>query len=493
MSQTPGGTQPGGAAPASEAKLRAGAVSLVGATVQSVGLIGPAVGVLATTPFIVSIAGPSAAFAFFVAFIIMLGAAIPLARLARELPSAGGYYTYVSRTLHPRLGFMVSWLWLFYTPALPAMNLSILGYLLEGILKSNFHVDVPWWWAILLGTAFLLVIGWSGVAVSARTLVILSGAEIVIIVALAIWGLAVPGHGGFSLAPLSPAGSTGAGVFLGVIFSIFAITGWESAAAAAEETVNPRVNIPRALIASVVITGLFFVITAWGLEVGWGVDSIKSFGTSSVTPAIVLAHRYWGAAWIIVLIAFSTSVLSVTVAANNVSTRMWYAMARSGSLPRVFARLHARNRTPINAVLLQAALTVVIALGVGTWIGPDNVFFFFGLSITVVMVLVYTLGNIGIIRYFWRRPDRQWFVHITLPIVSSILLLVVGYETFNPLPAAPIGLAPLFVAGWAVIGIAVLVVMRLRGREDWLQRAGESMADAEVETLDASPRVKVDD
>ena len=77
-------------------RLHAGAVSVVGVTGESVGLIGPAIGILLTTPFIVSLAGVSSGLSFLIGFLLMLAAAIPLAQLSRELPSAGGYYTYIS-------------------------------------------------------------------------------------------------------------------------------------------------------------------------------------------------------------------------------------------------------------------------------------------------------------------------------------------------------------------------------------------------------------
>lgn len=465
--------------------LKAGAVSVVGVTVQSVGLIGPAIGALMTTPFIVSIAGTSGAFAFLIGFLLMLLAAIPLGQLAREMPSAGGYYTYISRTLSGRLGFLVSWLWLFYTPVAPAFNLAVLGYMLDNTFKTHFGFGFPWWLGIMLGTVFLVFMGWRGVELSAKALMILAGAEIAIMVALAIWGLVQPGDGGFSLAPLSPANAPSASaLLLGIIFSIFAITGWEGAAPAAEETVDPRRNIPRALIAAVVVTGVFFVFVTWGLQVGWGVNDSNGFGSSTESPALVLAQKFWGNAWVIVLLALINSVLAVAVAANNVSTRMWYAMARSGSLPQLFAKLHHKYRTPVNAVALQAVLVLVVGLGVGSLIGPDNEFFFFGLALTVVMVLVYSLGNIGVIRYFWRRPDRKFVMHVLLPVVSTASLLAVGYFSLVPLPAKPVGWAPVAVGIWAVIGIGILVVMRLLKHEDWLQRAGDSMAELEPDTAE---------
>jgi amino acid transporter len=472
-----------------DTRLHAGAVSVVGVTVQSVGLIGPAIGILLTTPFIVSLAGVSSGLAFLIGFLLMLAAAVPLAQLSRELPSAGGYYTYISRTLHPRLGFLTSWQWLFYTPVAPAFNISVLGYLLHTTLEAQYGFNFPWWAAILIGAAFLGVIGYRGVEVSAKALLILSSLEILIMVTLAIWGMARPGAGGFSARPLLPSHTLASnGLFLGVIFSIFAITGWEGAAPAAEETRHPRKDIPRAIIGSVMITGLFFVLVTWGLEIGWGTSKIASFGSSAESPALVMARHYWAGAWIIVLLAVVNSVLAVAVAANNVSTRMWFAMARSGSIPSLFARLHPRFRTPSNAVMLQIGLTLAVGLGVGAWIGPQNEFFFFGLALTVVMVIVYSLGNIGVMRHFYGRPHpgRRWFSQLVLPVVSTISLIAVGYKSLVPLPAKPVGWAPVVVAGWAVIGIVILLVMRACGREAWLTKAGEEMADlapdAEAET-----------
>jgi amino acid transporter len=463
-----------------EEHLHSGAVSVVGVTVQSVGLIGPAIGIMLTTPFIVSLAGVSSGLAFLIGFLLMLAAAIPLAQLSRELPSAGGYYTYVSRTLHPRLGFLTSWQWLFYTPVAPAFNISVLGYLLHTTLEAQYGFNFPWWAAVLIGVAFLGVIGYRGVEVSAKALLVLSSLEILIMVTLAIWGMARPGAGGFSARPLLPSHTLAKnGLLLGVIFSIFAITGWEGAAPAAEETKHPRRDISQALIGSVMITGLFFVFVTWGLEIGWGTSKIAAFGSSAESPALVLARHYWAGAWIIVLLAVVNSVLAVAVAANNVSTRMWFAMARSGSIPSLFARLHPRFKTPTNAVMLQIALTLAVGLGVGAWIGPENEFFFFGLSLTVVMVIVYSLGNIGVMRHFYGHPHprRRWFSQLVLPVVSTIALIAVGYKSLVPLPARPVGWAPVVVAGWALIGVIVLLVMRACGHETWLTRAGEGMAD----------------
>jgi amino acid transporter len=455
-------------------------MSLPSVVMQCVGQIGPALGVLLTVPYIVGLTGAPGAFAFLLGFVLMLTAAVPLAYLARELPSAGGYYTYLSRTLHPRVGFLASWAWALYSPAAGAFSFSVLGYLLHNTLASNYGINYPWWVTVIVGAALIAVIGWRDVRVSGRALIIFSCAEMAIMLLLSVWGLSRPGPGGFSLAAFDPARSFSAtGLYLGVTFSIFALTGWEGAAPAAEECQNPRRAIPLALIGSVILTGLFFVFVTWGLTVGWGTHRAAAFGSSIVSPAIVLAQRYWSGAWILVLIATVNSAFAVAVASSNVSTRMWFAMARSGSLPRQLARVHPVHKTPSNAVLLQTALTLIIGLGVGFWIGPANEFFLFGLALTVVMVIVYALGNIGVFRYFWlaRHPGRKLLVHVILPLVSTLMIAYVGYKSLVPLPAMPVGLAPVVVGAWTLVGVALLIAMRIRGREGWLLRSSRAMND----------------
>src|SRR5215213_10406016 len=96
--------------------LRRGALGLPAAVMQGVSHIAPAVGMVLTLQFITSLAGVTAPLAYALAFVIVLTLGVVLTQLAKHLPSAGGYYTYVSKTVHPRAGFLVSWLYIFYSP-----------------------------------------------------------------------------------------------------------------------------------------------------------------------------------------------------------------------------------------------------------------------------------------------------------------------------------------------------------------------------------------
>ena len=81
------------------------------------------------------------------------------------------------------------------------------------------------------------------------------------------------------------------------------------------------------------------------------------FTASSELPALVLAHEtFWGGLWWILLVAFANSVFAVCLATANVSTRMWYGMARSGSFPKALAKVDPKFKSPTNAISADGAV-----------------------------------------------------------------------------------------------------------------------------------------
>jgi amino acid transporter len=449
--------------------LQQGVVGLPTVLMQSVAQIAPAVGILSTIAFSTSLAGLGAPSTYLVAFFIALVVAIALGQLAKFLPSAGGFYTYVSTTVGPGAGFIVGWLYSWFVAAIPGALAGYTGFVLHDELSSQYGVDIPWWvWAVAI-LVLVAIVGYRGIRVSGKALMIFSVAEMVIVIGLAVSGMVSPGPGGFSFSGLSPGTSTNLnGFYLAVVFSIFAFTGWESAAAVAEETRNPRWAIPRALVWSVVVLGIFYVFCAWGFQIGWGTRHLTRLASSTENPAFVLAHRVWGA-WVLVLLALLNSGIAVCIACTTDSTRNWYAMSRAGAFPAFLNHIHPQHHTPSRAVLAQGALALIVALGVGAWIGADQAFFVLGLVGTLAYVVVYLLGNIGVVRFF-RTTERRHFnlvLHLLFPVASSVALLWVAWKSLDPLPAAPVRYAPIVAGTWLISGALVLLHLRRSGREDW--------------------------
>ncbi|MCI0625264.1 MAG: APC family permease [Acidobacteria bacterium] len=462
--------------------LHTGALGLTAVLMQGITHTAPATAVLLTLPFTARDAGVTAPLAYLIAFLIVLMLGVVLTQLARHLPSAGGYYTYVSRTIHPRVGFLTSWLYFLYTPMASAFCLAMMGAILERSLKAELGIFFPWWAFLLLGTAFILWLAYQGINVSAVALVVLGSVEMGIVLLLAAWGLFFSGPGGINFSSFNPANApSGNGLYLGIIFSIFALTGWEGVVPLAEESQHPRRIIPRAIFGVILIMGFYLVFTAWGILIGWGTGSIQSFITSEEVPAFGLARRFWGAGWLVVLLALLNSMLGASLATTLVSTRMWYSMGRSGSLPAAMAVVHPRHKTPVNAVYFQTLVTLVVGLGLGFWVGPEQEFYLMGTILTLALVPIYSAGNLGtFLLYFRERREefRPW-LHAFLPGIATVAVVWVGYKSVVPLPPPPITYAPWIVGGWFLIGVAVLIFMKLAGREQWLRLAG-GVAEADV-------------
>ena len=473
-----------------QTELQAGALGLGSVIAQAITHVAPAMGFLTGATFIATYAGTGAPLAYLGAFLVCMSIGLTLMQLAKHLPSAGGYFTYVSRTLHPRFGFMTAWLYFLYDPTCMGINLAIASWIIEQTINQRAGIDIPWWLLSLVGGAIVIAVMYRGVKISGRTLMVLAAIEIAILVFFALFGILNPGPGGvsakpFSIDPLYGLDKTA----VGIVFAIFAFTGFEAVAPMAEESRNPRRNLPLAIIIALLLMGLMYVFCVFGLVIGWGTDTYDTtFAGQGTNVFMDLAVRLWGAnGWILLVLAIINSVLAVCISAGNAGTRVWFSMARGGALPKWLGKVHPTYKTPVNAIMAYAIVSIVLEFG-GAWVfgggplgngntnmfAPDQLFFWFGIAITLGLIGVYGLGNIGVIRYYWteRRAEFNGLWHVIIPVISCLAILAVGYYSLQGL-AFPFNLAPLFVIVWVVVGLAVLAYARSKGNEDWLLKAGE--------------------
>jgi amino acid transporter len=346
---------------------------------------------------------------------------------------------------------------------------------LEPSIKAEYGVDVPWWIWVVAGVALVVFFAYQGISISEKALIITGLIEIVIMVALAFTGLASPGPGGFSFGPLNPGNFGLAGnLFLGVVFSIFAFSGWESTGPLAEESKNPKRNVPIGLVGSVVILTIYFVFVTWGYLVGIGVSKVGGIPTASAFPVATLAQRVWGGAWVLLLFALLNSAIALSIACFNGGTRTWYAMGRSGVLPKMVGKVNPTRKTPVNAISLQVGVQALAFACVLIW-GAEDVFFSWANAITIGLVLMYVLCNIGVVRYYLTEGRSQFnpLLHIVVPAVASAAGVVVVWKSyFSPFTSTgPVfwGLMTFIVV--LVLTVVILIYLRVTGREDWMRRA----------------------
>src|SRR5712692_3718334 len=335
-------------------ELRAGTLNLPEVLMQSVTTIAPAIAALFFTPFVVSLAGVASPLAYPIAFVITLFLGIVLVQFTKKMPAAGGYYTYISRSIHPRAGWLVAWMFILYAPTVGGIVSLYMGNILQQEILTDTGANWPWfpWVFMLVVVTAVALLQYRGIKLSGRTLLILGTIALGLVVILGILAIANPGPGGVNFISYNPANisTVGFGSFaLAIVFSLQAFTGWDGAAPLAEESKNPTRNVSRAVIGSIILLGIFLVFVTWAIIIGWGTSNIGKLPGSAELPAVVVAKRVWGPVWWLILFALLNSTVAVVIAVCNIGTRVWYAMARSGSLPKVLTRVHPVYRTPVRS------------------------------------------------------------------------------------------------------------------------------------------------
>jgi len=462
-----------------QTELKAGALQLPAVVMQSITHIAPAIAALFFIQFIVGQAGLAMPVGYPIGVFFVLLTGFNLVELTRAMPSAGGYYTYVARGIHPRAGFLTAWIYMLFSPANVGPVLVFAGSIFAGELGLAQESIQPFALGFLVvGAIFVALLQYRGIQISGKTMVVLGIFELIVVSVLGLWGFLTPGPGGLNLAPLNPATFFAApGFAIGILFAIQAMTGWESAAPLAEESTNPRRSVPIAIIGSILGIGVFLTVVTFGFFIGWGTDRVldptNGLAAAPRLPGLILAKQYWGVGEILPLLAIFSSTIAVSIACSNVSTRMWFKMAQTGTLPKALGKLHPEYKTPVNAIIAQLILTVAIGFGLTFWLGVSDQYFFVGTFTGASVLFTYVLGNISVYRVYSteRRSEYSVLRHLILPILSTLAMLFVGYEILIAIPPGNVGLAVPFTGGWVGVGIVIALLLS----KDAVARAGESV------------------
>jgi amino acid transporter len=457
-------------------RLERNAVGLAPTLFQSITHMAPAAAVAFSIIVGVPYAGGSIPLAVLLALIACLLVAISIGQLARHLPSAGGLYTYSSRGLHPYVGFLVAWGFILAEPIVAPLLYLIFGNELAANLNSHF--GWPFWlWAPFAVVAGLIVWGltYRGIRLSTRTGVALGTFEIVVFLALALTLIVSAGsHNTLSVFAPNTGNAKGLGsIFPAMIFAILAFIGFEASVPLAEEAREPRKTIPRAVFLSALLIGLFYLVCYYAADVYFGpgkmADPKSGFITlNSGDPWTGLAQAVWGPGLIVVILAVLNSAIANSNAGANAATRVGYALARIGLLPRALQQVHPRFRTPYVAVNVQAIGGIVLAVALG-WAtgGPLNAFALLGTVATIIVVAIYILTNLSNLVFYLRerRGEFNVFLNGIVPIVGSVIFLPALVAAFGidflglgitPL-TPPANLAPIIIGVWMVGGIGLLI------------------------------------
>ena len=424
---------------------------------QGVTHIAPATNVVFTFPIIALKTGPAMPLSFLLSTILCFFIGNTVSQFSRYTPSSGGYYSFATRGLGNRTGFMATWSYLIYEVLGAAGSTGFLGYLLSDTLKMHLHV--PWWLIALLATALIWGLTHYGVQLSTRVTALLGGLELLIMLGLGVTFLIHPGPGSTYLAPLTPslAPHHFGGILAGMVFSLLALSGFEAPAPLAQEARLPNKFIGRAIMLSLCSIGIFYILTSYASAIGWGTNDMASFA-SNANPYYVLGHSLWGAGWWMVVLAIINSAIAVGLACTNAASRVMYTMGRAGTLSARFGRIHSIHRTPTVAIAFVQIVGMAAILLVGLLLQPDTIFGFLETIATLAVIVLYVMANLALTRYMRReqRPHFSVWQHAAVPWVGTLSLLPVLFVTVYPVPAWPYNMTPYLFLLSLLLGFAYM-------------------------------------
>jgi len=456
---------------------------------MSCAFVAPAAVVLFGNTAIAGFAGPAIPLVYLVSMATMLTIAYSIGELTRKMPSAGAFYTYATRAIGPRAGFLTGWLiFVGYAFLIPAQSAIFGGFVHD--VSARHGLDVPWWILSLAITAVVVALSVFDVAVSLKWGLVGLGFEVLILTALSIIIIVRGGADGFSLDPFIPSADWGGvnGVALGLVFGAWGFLGFESSATLGEEVSNPRKTLPRAMMLAVVVLGVYYVFVSYAEVIGFGTTASGTNELSSDASAFsTLAHRFAGG-WLATLvdIAAVTSLFALHLATLTATSRILFAMGREKLLPRQLGSVSSKHGTPAAAIYTLAVFSGVMTLACGAVWGPTQTFVNLAFIATLAFIPVYGLMNVCCAIYYKKEHPREFNVwrHVMIPALGVVGLLWVLKGNIWPIPAAPFNYFLYGVVAYIAVGL--VVAWRLgRAKPDVMARAGMIMGGSEGEFVEA--------
>jgi amino acid transporter len=454
------------------AHLEREALGLTDVVFQGITHIAPALNVVFALPEIAAQARAAMPISLALSVVVCFFIANTVAQFSRYLPTSGGYYTFVSRGLGPRFGFVTTWSYLIYDIAGPAASIGFLGFATSSLVQNGTGVGIPWWIISLAATLIVWIITYVGIRISTHTTAILGAVEMLIIFALGVTCLVHPNPESSATAPLDPsmAPNGWGGVLGGMVFSILALSGFEAPAPLAQETKRPTRFIYLAIFTSLVIVGFFYIFMAYAVAMGWGTGNLAKFDSDDYD---VLVTRLWGRAgrWLI-LFALFNSALGVGISCTNAAGRVVYTMAQTGTLPAALKKIHPIHKTPYMAAHVLQLLQIACFLLIGLVFGADRIFSCLGIIVSLAVILLYVLSNFALTIYIRREhaADFDPWRHGIVPVVGTLFLIPVTVVTVWPIPEYPQYLMPYIFVALMLAGSVVMIVLAAR-RPDLLPGA----------------------
>ena len=388
-------------------------LGLFRATCAGVGIIVGA-GIYALIGAAAGLAGNMVWLSFLISAIVAACTGLAYAELSSLFPKSDGEFSYTLKAFSSKaLAFVIGYLVILSgVVGAAAVALGFAGYLSQFVPLSLLIL------AVLCILIFSLVNFW-GIEQSSRLNVVFTFFEVGALVIIVLLSLGYFGSVDYTVT--SSAGLTG--VFSAAALIFFAYTGFESVVKLSEETKNARKTIPRALVLSVVITMILYMLVGISAVsvVGWDVLAV-----SKAPLALVAQTLMNGIAGIILSIVALFSTGNTVLILLVTTSRMLYGFGKDFKKLKILSRIHVTRRTPFVAVLLTGLVSALFVL-----LGKN-------INFIAILFLTFFVVNISVIALRFNKKSsrvkntfRIPFSIFRVPVLSVLGALFCIFMLFN--------------------------------------------------------------
>jgi amino acid transporter len=370
---------------------------------------------------------------------------------ARRYSGAGAIYEYLVRGGTPGLGVFSAGLYGLGLLFLGGGGVFIaIGFLADAFFGAHLGIDIAWWIWGAVGLAIAVALNHFGVRLAIRGVLTLAALSAIPFLITAVVIIVNGGEAGNTLAVFDPGETSLNSVFNGILFAVTLFIGFEVAASIGEETHDPKRSIPIAVLGTIALSAAFYLIVTYAAAIGFGRAGASQAWPASPSPIGEVAGRYVGPflAAIIDLVLLLDAI-SVAIAFVVGASRVFYALARDGLLPRGLAAT-SRHHTPLggNLVIVGAGIAALLFGGLTDLGGlvqlPDEVEAF---SITAaagsyLVELIYLILAFVAFRLVWRsRAEGGLWWKLPALVAALATPILAFYGSLNPWPDWPSSLA----------------------------------------------------
>ena len=431
--------------------LRPEVLSPLETLAQSISTIAPSTSPTLTVPLVFALAGNATWLAYALALGGIALISLCVAVFARDSASPGSLYAYTRSTLPPGFAAVAAWA-LFFAYVMTAA--SVIGGFLNYsyVFLGAFGPHLPPALLAFFAAASAVAIAYRDIKISTELMLWIESVSVCLITF--VIAILLFRHGlRLDAAQLHLRGATYSGLRLGVMLAIFSFVGFESATTLGGEAREPLKTIPRAVLQSALLSGVFFIVCAYGEILGFH-GTARNLGESTSPLRLLSSRAGVGGIGPVIDAGVLISMFAATLACVIAAARVLMLMSRHGLAHRSLGKTHARNATPGAAGIVAGALAFLPpAILSERGVTGADIYGYMGTLAVFGFLTVYALVAIALPIHLRRRRGRSsaGVLLLSAAALSATLLAILG--TVFPVPPAPYRYFPYLYAGYLAAGM----------------------------------------